>query len=80
MTLIDSPGHIAFRQEVSYALRLTDGALLLVDVVEGVSSQTYTVLRQAFEENIRCVLVLNKLDRLVQELKLTPLEAYNQLR
>jgi ribosome assembly protein 1 len=76
INLIDSPGHIAFRSEVSYALRLTDGALLLVDVVEGVSSQTYTVLKQAFDEKIKCILVLNKMDRLIQELKLNPQEAY----
>nr|CAG8601725.1 19_t:CDS:10 [Entrophospora candida] len=79
INLIDAPGHVDFSSEVSTASRLCDGALILVDVVEGVCTQTHTVLRQVWVENVRSVLVLNKIDRLITELKLTPMEAYTHL-
>ncbi|ONH68725.1 Ribosome assembly protein 1 [Cyberlindnera fabianii] len=80
INLIDSPGHIDFSSEVSTASRLCDGAVVLVDVVEGVCSQTVTVLRQCWMDKLKPVLVLNKIDRLITELKLSPSEAYQHLQ
>ncbi|GAM90655.1 hypothetical protein ANO11243_087000 [Dothideomycetidae sp. 11243] len=79
INLIDSPGHIDFSSEVSTASRLCDGALVLVDAVEGVCSQTVTVLRQTWTEKLKPLLVINKMDRLITELKMTPAEAYTHL-
>lgn len=79
INLIDSPGHIDFSSEVSTASRLCDGAIVLVDAVEGVCSQTVTVLRQTWVEQLKPILVINKLDRLIGELKMSPSEAYNHL-
>ncbi|KAJ6441566.1 Glucoamylase [Purpureocillium lavendulum] len=79
INLIDSPGHIDFSSEVSTASRLCDGAVVLVDAVEGVCSQTVTVLRQSWTEKLKPLLVINKIDRLVTELKMTPSEAYVHL-
>ena len=72
INLIDTPGHVDFGGDVTRAMRAVDGTIILVDAVEGIMPQTETVVKQALRERVKPVLFINKVDRLVREVKLTP--------
>eukprot|EP00759_Apiculatamorpha_spiralis_P003709 PhF_6_TR11720/c0_g1_i2/m.19115/K14536/RIA1; ribosome assembly protein 1 len=80
LNLVDSPGHVDFSVEVSVALRVCDGALVIVDVVDGFTTQTEFMLRNAYYEGVKVCLVLNKIDLLFTTVQLTAAEAEARLR
>jgi 116 kDa U5 small nuclear ribonucleoprotein component len=80
LNVVDTPGHVDFVDEVSASLRLVDGVVLVVDVVEGVQINTERIIKHAVLEDLPMVLVINKMDRLILELKLPPTDAYFKLK
>lgn len=80
LNFMDCPGHVNFNDEVTAALRLADGVLLVVDAVEGVMVVTERAIKQAVAENLPICVMLSKVDRLITELKLPPADAYHKLR
>ncbi|KAJ4134991.1 hypothetical protein NW768_004600 [Fusarium equiseti] len=80
VNLIDTPGHVNFVDEVAASFRLVDGVCLVVDVVEGVQVNTEQIIKHAVLEDIPLTLIINKMDRLILELKLPPKDAYFKLK
>ena len=80
LNLMDTPGHVNFVDEVAASLRLVDGVVLVVDVVEGVQINTEQIIKYAVLEDLPLTLVVNKMDRLILELKLPPSDAYFKLK
>lgn len=77
--IIDTPGHADMNCNTASSMRIVDGAVILLDAVSGIETQTVTVLRQALAERLKPVLVINKIDRFLAELRLEPEEAYQRL-
>jgi len=78
--LVDCPGHPSFSDEVTVGMRLADGVLLVIDCIEGVTLYVERLAQEAMRAQLPIVLLLNKIDRLVLELKLPPQDAYFKLK
>lgn len=78
--IYDTPGHVNFSDEVTAALRICDGVAIVVDVVEGVMMQTERLIKHAITEKMAITLIINKIDRLILELRLPPLDAYYKIK
>jgi elongation factor 2 len=79
INLLDTPGHVDFGADVTQAMRAVDGGVVVVCAVEGIMPQTETVLKQALSERVKPVLFINKVDRAIKELKLTPEQLLERL-
>jgi len=80
LNVIDTPGHVNFVDEAASAVRLTDGAVIVVDVIEGVMGSTESLIKHAMSEGLSLVLVVNKIDRLIMELHIPTNEAYYKIQ
>lgn len=80
MNLFDTPGHVNFSDEVTAAFRISDGVVIFIDAAEGIMLNTERLLKHAVQEKLPVTICLNKIDRLMLELKLPPTDAYYKLR
>jgi ribosome assembly protein 1 len=80
LNIIDVPGHIDFSYEIFSSLKMVDGAIIMIDVIEGICSQTESAIRQAWDEKIKYILVLNKIDKLFRIVEMSPEQAYEHLK
>ncbi|XP_057336183.1 116 kDa U5 small nuclear ribonucleoprotein component-like isoform X2 [Microplitis mediator] len=80
MNIFDTPGHVNFSDEATAAIRLSDGAVLVVDAAEGVMMNTKRLLKHAIQERLALTVCINKIDRLILEWKFPPLNVYEKLR
>lgn len=80
LNIFDTPGHVNFSDEVTAALRICDGAVVFVDAAEGVMLNTERLIKHAIQEKLAITLCVNKIDRLILELKLPPQDAYYKIR
>ncbi len=78
--IMDTPGHPNFSDEVSASLRLADGMLLVIDVIEGVTFYNERLIKEALRAKMEIVVILNKMDRLVLELRLPVNDAYHKIK
>ena len=77
---IDTPGHSNFFDEVQSALRMVDGAIIVIDILEGITLQTEKVIKECIKENLDIIILLNKIDRFILELKIPPNDAYFKIK
>ncbi|KAF8819406.1 hypothetical protein IE077_004216, partial [Cardiosporidium cionae] len=80
LNIFDTPGHVSFSDECTAAMRLCDGAVIIVDALEGVMSNTERLIQHAIQEKLEILLVINSIDRLILELRLPPNDAYHKIR
>ena len=80
LNVMDTPGHVNFSDEVTAAMRLSDGMVLFIDASEGILLNTERLLKHALQENLAITICINKIDRLILELKLPPVDAYYKLK
>lgn len=80
MNIYDTPGHVNFTDEVCCALRISDGAIVVVDAVEGVMMGTEKTIKYLVQQKIPITIFINKIDRLILELKLPPDDAYLKIK
>jgi U5 small nuclear ribonucleoprotein component len=78
--VMDTPGHPNFSDEISAGMRLADGIVIVVDIMEGICTHTEKIIKQAIIESLDIILCINKIDRLILELKLTPADAYFKIK
>jgi len=80
LNVMDTPGHLNFSDEVSTSLRISDGIILVVDVIEGLGLNSKNIIKEAIKSNLDIIICINKIDRIIIEVKLPPSDAYLKIK